>query len=1029
MSSLDRLARLRAVIEESAHLLPSQGPISVFIHHNTLHALESLPFDEALKQGARIYGCQPYLDESRYRAKLGKGRIRSSDLRMVLGDDLGDRATENIAGLIPLIELRLAMLQYPLLTGPTEELHWFMAETDALRRVRREASSAIRERLIAETRRWAMRDLRGGPDIRGVNGSPNSTVEARSPDKLSGIDRLGDSAMETWSLPDWERFTLQSLWRVCRDGVHGVADVPACAPAASLPVRHRHWLLLATSRDADQLVHEVLIPFCAAYLDQGLSHWRFPQRERGLLRCFRNLYARRGGAPVPWLHGLRSELRRLLDDRLSALTSIEESLRLLGVADYEWHDFIAATLLALRGWAGMIRQIEMRGNQLTSSSQESDLIEFLAIRLLLERQALMHVARQALDFHGPLCELRAAARRRAAAPASLTVEQRAFQVFQLAQVIGWTPEELSRLSRKNWAALLIEIEGFAEIERRRIFHLAYERRFYSQALDAIALHGHVRREHVSFRASATPRFQAIFCIDEREESIRRHLEEIAPDCETFGIAGFFFVPMYYRGAGHAQFVSLCPVGLHPRHWVMEQVESAHRESHQRRAWFRRILGLASRRFHAGSRAFAVGALLAAVFGPLASVPLVARTFAPRLTARLRRLFGRFVQASPVTRLLLERREDVPGPHDGHVGFSLDEMADIGERVLRDLGVTRLSRLVLIIGHGSTSLNNPHESAYNCGACGGGRGGPSARALASILNNPCVRERLEKRGLHVPADTVFIGGWHNTGNDTATFHDLDCLPVSHRDEFATARAEIDAACMRDAHERSRRFDSAPLTLSFAAAQQHVEGRTEDLAQVRPELGHATNALQIIGRRQWTRGLFLDRRAFLTSYDPTQDDAEGAILNRILQAVLPVCAGINLEYYFSCVDNVGWGSGTKLPHNITAMLGVMDGAASDLRTGLPWQMVEIHEPVRLLNIIETTPAIMLGIMDRNAAIGRLCRNGWVQVAVMDPQTRALSVFRNGRFESYRPQSLQLPAAASSTDWYRGWRDHLEFATIGA
>jgi uncharacterized protein YbcC (UPF0753/DUF2309 family) len=234
--------------------------------------------------------------------------------------------------------------------------------------------------------------------------------------------------------------------------------------------------------------------------------------------------------------------------------------------------------------------------------------------------------------------------------------------------------------------------------------------------------------------------------------------------------------------------------------------------------------------------------------------------------------------------------------------------------------------------------------------------------------------------------------------------------------------------RDAHERSRRFDSAPLTHSAAAAREHVEGRAEDLAQVRPEWGHATNAVSIVGRRAWTRGLFLDRRAFLTSYDPAQDDAEYTILTRILLAIFPVCAGINLEYYFSYVDNVGWGSGTKLPHNIASLLGVMDGAASDLRTGLPWQMVEIHEPVRLLNIIETTPEAMLQILAKNASIARLVRNGWVHLAVLDPTTRKVSVYRDGHFAPYEPKVSALPRAASSLDWYRGWRDHLEFAVIG-
>ncbi len=272
--------------------------------------------------------------------------------------------------------------------------------------------------------------------------------------------------------------------------------------------------------------------------------------------------------------------------------------------------------------------------------------------------------------------------------------------------------------------------------------------------------------------------------------------------------------------------------------------------------------------------------------------------------------------------------------------------------------------------------------------------------------------------------------HNTSSEAVTFYDLDRLPASHLEEFEMVRALVEEAADRDAHERCRRFESAPLTLSFAAARQHVEGRAEDLAQVRPEWGHATNAITIVGRRQRTRGLFLDRRAFLNSYDPTQDDAEATILTRILQAAVPVCAGISLEYYFSYVDNAGFGSGTKLPHNIAALLGVMDGAASDLRTGLPWQMVEIHEPVRNLFIIETKPETLLKILDRDPGIGRLVRGGWVRLAVLDPYAPALKVyrFREGTFHDYEPGAEELPRAASSIDWYRGWRDHLEFAEIG-
>jgi uncharacterized protein YbcC (UPF0753/DUF2309 family) len=998
--------------------LPAQGPITVFIHHNTLHAFEDLPFHEAVKKAMQVFGCQPYLTEDRYREELGRGRIRFADVHVLLAEDLRERAREQIAGLATRLELRLAMLLYPLRTAPTGELLWLVAETDALRRIRPEASSAVRQRLVAETRRWAMRDLRGGNEAAATG--TRKRGPARVPVSLAAVvERFSDSAVESWSDQDWESFTLQLLWRVCCNGVTGV---PPYVPVPPAPIRHRKLLLDATGADSDLLVHELLIRFSAAFLDQGLAPWKLPRRDDGFYQSFCVVYGLTGGPPDPWLCGIERELRRLQEEGVSPLDSIHQSLDLLGVTEPEWEDFISFTLLALRGFGGMVRQTEVRGDRVVQPAPAGSLVEFLAVRLLLDRWALAYTARHALGYTGPLCRLRHELHKHSRGHEPPSTEQRAFLVFQLAQVLGWAPEDLHRLNQEQWCTLLREIEGFSRLERRRVFHLAYERRFYTQALDAVALHAANPAP-----TPRRPRFQAMFCIDEREESIRRHLEELAPDVETFGVAGFFFIPMYYRGADDAHFVPLCPAVVWPQYWVIEQIV-AHVEEARSRARTRRALGMAQHRFHLGSRSFALGAILAAAVGILASIPLVMRTLFPRLTARIRRRFGRIVHAPPVSRLLLERSQPTPGPDPGQIGLTLDEMAAIAERVLRDIGLTSgFSRLVLTLGHGSTSMNNPHESAHDCGACGGARGGPNGRAIAQILNDARIRERLARNGIAIPPETFFVGGMHNTSSETVTFYDVDCVPDSHRHDFEVAQAIMETACDRDAHERSRRFHSAPLTMSFPAARQHVEGRAEDLAQVRPEWGHATNAISIVGRRAFTRGLFLDRRAFLTSYHPTQDDDEGTILTRILLAVFPVCAGINLEYYFSYVDNTGWGCGTKLPHNITSLVGVMDGAASDLRTGLPWQMVEIHEPVRLLNIIETTPEMMLGILERQPPIARLCRNGWVHLAVLHPETRRISLFHNGSFQEYHPRAAQLPRATSSLDWYRGCRDHLEFASI--
>ncbi|MFO0908618.1 MAG: DUF2309 domain-containing protein [Isosphaeraceae bacterium] len=1020
----EALARLARVVHHAAHLLPAQGPITAFIHHNTLHAFEDLHFEEAVLRGGEIFGCQPYMSEDRYRDGLIRGRIRYSELRDVLEEDLGRRADDPVPCFGSVLDLRLTMLQFPLLIGSSEDLRWHVAEANSLRRVRREVSSALRARMIAETRRWVMRDLRRGTDpfANSVPKPESTDPTLRSLDEL--LDRYGESTIESWSDDDWEAFTLQSLWRLCEAGVRAVPPPEISGPRST---RHRDLLLEVTGEDADLLVNPLLTRFTAAYLDQGLSHWRLPRRDEGYLESFTAIYGMRGGPPDRWMRDLPSELTRYESEGISALESVKDSLAILGVPEEEWDSFLSSTFLALRGWGGMVQQIEVRGDRAVNPAKPGSLVGFLAVRLLLDRFALSYLARKSLGFSGSLGELRAELLRRTEAKPLSADEQRAFLVFQLAQLFGLSPDMLHRLTPRDWETIVREIEGFSGTERRRIFHRAYERRFYTQTLDAVALHAQNPNP-----TPALPRFQVVFCIDEREESMRRHLEEVAPDVETFGTAGFFSVPMYYKGADDAHFMPLCPAVMLPQHWVVERPAEELEGDYRRRVRTRRVLGLVQHQVHAGSRSLTAGAVLAASFGVLASIPLVARTLFPRLTAQFRKGLGRFVQTPRRTRLQLERETPEAGPDGNQIGFRLDEMVAIAEKVLRELGLARgerFSRMVVLAGHGSTSLNNPHAAAYDCGACGGAKGGPNARALAWILNEPRVRVELEARGIAIPLSTRFVGALHNTSCDTMIYFDLDLVPESHRADIDTIVEILDGACQRNAHERARRFMSAPLTMSFPAAQQHAEGRAEDLAQVRPELGHATNAICLVGRRAFSRGLFLDRRSFLTSYDPTDDDEEGTILARILGAVFPVCSGINLEYYFSYVDNPGFGSGTKLPHNIASLLGVMDGAASDLRTGLPWQMIEIHEPIRLLFIIETSPEIMLKLMDRNPVVSRLCRNEWVRLAIIQPDTKTISLFEGDEFQPYEPQASTLPHAKSSVDWYRGWRDHLEFAVIGS
>ena len=139
------------------------------------------------------------------------------------------------------------------------------------------------------------------------------------------------------------------------------------------------------------------------------------------------------------------------------------------------------------------------------------------------------------------------------------------------------------------------------------------------------------------------------------------------------------------------------------------------------------------------------------------------------------------------------------------------------------------------------------------------------------------------------------------------------------------------------------------------------------------------------------LYLDRRTFLQSYDPFQDP-DGAILERIMTAVGPVAAGIALEYYFSRVDNVRYGSGSKILHNVSGLVGVMGGAHSDLLTGLSFQMVWVHEPMRLTVIVDGQPAILSSIVQRHRGLQKLFDNMWLHLLVLDMHT--------GQFVRYQP-----------------------------
>ena len=943
---------LQRALKHAAHYLPAQGPIGVFVHHNTLHAFQHLPFDQAVAQAAQLFGTEPFLSEEAYQTQRARGRILESDIDAILGREPD---AEILPGRLTRRELRRALLVPGVRQVNGRNIAWQIEEGGLLESFRS--------------------DL------------PPTAARALASD-----------------LPE-------NLWNICCERL--APSVPPSPPRT--PRRPREALLsLPEPLDLDSVVHPPLIRLTGAFLDQGVAYWPMPLRELGLLGAVRKIMAQSGSISREFLDTVPAELRRQEKEGLDAGATALQMLERLGVPEDDWESFLTAELLALPGWAGMVYCLESDPALAPHEKVHASLLDFLALRLTYTVAALEKILGNARSWRTL----------QQSTPTSDPLVHRA-RLFDSAQLLGLDSHTLLGLSDPEFNTLCTELESFNSFERRRVLHLAYELRHERQILIPFS-------KHLSSPVPKSERLsaQVIFCIDEREESIRRALEEVDPSVETFGAAGFFGCAMDYAGIDDPRGVSLCPVVVKPAHAVREKARSEDTHLHGKRQALRQAWATLVRHGNISSRTLVRGSISTALLGFLSLFPMAIRLLSPLSYGRLARKLNAFFLPEPRTELQFMRDDDSAREATAGLmaGFSIDEMADRVASVLGPIGLrTGHARLVAVLGHGSTSLNNPHESAYNCGACGGRTGAPNARLFAVMANRADVRNALRSRGILIPDDVWFLGGYHDTCNDEVQIFDLDQLPSSHRSAFDHLEKVLNAARALSAHERSRRFEAAAPSIPPEKALRHVQERAEHISGARPEYGHSTNAAAFVGRRSKTRGLFLDRRSFLISYDPTLDPEDRA-LAAILGAVVPVCGGINLEYYFSTVDNEGYGCGTKLPHNISGLLGVMNGYQGDLRTGLPLQTVEIHEPVRILFIVESKPERVLRVIHANALLKEFLENQWIRLASLDPDTQDIRVYRGaGVWEPLSGSEEPLPVAESSRSYYSGKIDHLPVARI--
>ncbi|NHF62076.1 putative inorganic carbon transporter subunit DabA [Microcella pacifica] len=502
-------------------------------------------------------------------------------------------------------------------------------------------------------------------------------------------------------------------------------------------------------------------------------------------------------------------------------------------------------------------------------------------------------------------------------------------------------------------------EGHSDDEsaaRALVWQEALESAPHRRVLEQIGAHTGGERD------GSAPRAHLVFCIDPRSEGLRRHLERRGPYA-TSGFAGFFGIAALMEPLAATEPAAACPVLLTPRYRVAERpAPGAWREA------ARFVRALAVRRALRSS-AKAPDDLPGA---PLGWAEVTGWLLGPRSVARSL-LAGRAVRTG--------RPDDpamsVPTLLDLDSALTPEAQLDTAEVILRTMGmVESFAPLVVFVGHGTSTTNNAFRTALDCGACGGHRGAPNARAAAALLNTPAVRVGLRERGVSIPEATVFLAGEHDTATDVVALADLHRLDPGQREAAAAVERDACSAGRDLAAERVRDLPGAsPRTPASIA----VARRSRDWAQVYPEWGLARNAAIVIGPRSLTEGADLERRVFLHSYAP-EHDPEGTALETILTAPLVVAHWINAQYYYSAVDPDVFGAGSKTVHNLVAGAGVLSGPSGDLRLGLPWQSVGTreglhHEPVRLLVVVDAPRERIERIVERADVVHDLVHGEWV------------------------------------------------------
>ncbi len=793
------------------------------------------------------------------------------------------------------------------------------------------------------------------------------------------------------------------------------------------------------SLDDKDGIEKNIIEFISRFLDEDQTTMHMPNRDLGMFEVFK--------------------LFENLNYTKNAESYVEEALKELQVQDIE--SYFLTHLLKLHGWAGFIKYRSEDSDNVSQQEYPSQLIDYIAIRLYYELQAVKNNKISTFKIFAAYAEANLS-------DVILQLLKHKNLLFGIALDKLEDNEEAEKVLSyhvKNELHLdalqiqhsnevlqskipLVELSTILDQLRKEegyIWLKSLEDTYISHYVDEVINIVPVEEKAI---ASAT------FCLDVRSEVMRRSIESLGA-YETFGAGGFLGLPISFVEFDKAHELFLAPAIIKPHNVVFELPIEEHKEYSSKKGIHKTTKKVLKDLKNNPYTPYIMVEAIGWIFG----ITLFGKTFSPIKTNKF---FSKMKPSKPKTTYTLDKlsadeiefyvkklhnkiiytildkhnkknydddtvenlrkhllfneplKEDLLGtiiqeltityhitPEDYEyqkkkltmVGFTLDEKVSYLYNYLTMIGqVKNFPEFITIIGHGSVSDNNPFESALDCGACGGNISLPNTRALCMIANTPDVREKIREKGINLPDNTKFIPGLHITSTDEIKFFDTEILNNEQSKKFSKIQDDFNKASQLSSKERS-------LTLPFTKTQDEMLIKSMDWSETRPEWGLAGNMGVFAGPRSYTKHLELNNRFFMHSYDYKIDNKEADILKAIFDGPLIVGEWINLEHYFSTVDNYVYGAGSKVYHNIVSKVGVFSGNYSDLKIGLPIQSVFLegeayHEPVRLISFIEA-PLEMVGKAVENSIAKEFILNEWIRPVIIDREAKKVYSYENGDF----------------------------------